>query len=627
MKANEVRQKYLKFMEARGYNIVPAVNLIPENDPTTLFTGSGMQPMVPYLLGETHPIGELLTDSQPCLRSQDIDEIGDNRHTTFFEMLGDWSLNGFSKKQHIEWLFEFLTEELGLDPTKLYVTCFIGDEKNNIPRDNETAEAWQKVFEKHGIEAKTAEIGSAEHGDERGIKPGERIFFYDDKENWWSRNGGIATTPIGDPCGPDNEVFYDFGESAHDASFGKAHPASDSGRFMEICNKVWMQYKRLEDGGFEPLAQGKVDFGGGLSRLAAASLDTPDIFKTDLYSPIIAQIEELSAKEYDSNKASMRVIADHLTGAVWLTSQGLIPSNKEQGYVLRRMVRRAILKALNLGMEENFIEQIIQTIIEIYAESYPDLPKNREQIITILQKEETAFRRTLSRGLREMEKLKNEGLTGKELFKLQDTYGFPLELAVEEAYRQDIKLSKNWREEFSQELAEQRQRSQTATRGKFKGGLEDHSEMSTKYHTATHLLLAALQKQVDPKIVQKGSNITADRLRLDFNFDQKLSAEEIAKVEAQVNEWIQAGLNVSHDEYDKDFAKNTLKAQGQFWERYPDRVTVYMIGEESAPASVEICGGPHVKNTKELMANGAKFKIKKEQASSAGVRRIKAVLE
>lgn len=638
MTANEVRQKYFEFMIEKGYKLVNPVNLIIRDDPTTLFTGSGMQPMVPYLLGQKHSEGELLTNSQPCLRTQDIEEVGDNRHTTFFEMLGDWSLDGFSKEKQIRWLFEFLTNILKLNPEKLYVTCFIGDRENDIPRDNDTALAWQKVFNENRIEAKMAEIGSAKQGDKRGIKSGERIFFYDDKENWWSRNGGISTTPKGDPCGPDNEVFYDFGEENVEDDYNKSHPASDNGRFMEICNKVWMQYRREENGNFSSLPKGKVDFGGGLSRLLAASNNSPDIFLTDLYQPIIREIEKLSSLKYSDNKTSMRIIADHLTGAAWLSSQGLTPSNKEQGYVLRRLVRRAIMKALDLGIDDG-LSKIIPIVIEIYSKSYPDLPKKSGEIITILTREETIFRKTLHKGLREFdrivgqknyEKVDDEQLiktdhiiNGNELFKLRDTYGFPLELSLEEAQRREIKLSKDWRKEFDNAFENQRQMSQTASKGEFKGGLTGETELHKKYHTAAHLLGAALREVLKTSASQKGSNINDQRLRLDFAHPQKLTSEQLLKIEELVNQKIKENLPVTSKEYETNYAFDELKAIGEFRDKYGDKVAVYTIGDEEKPFSVDICGGPHVKYTGEL----GHFKIIKEESSSAGVRRLKAILE
>lgn len=624
MNANEVRQKYLDFMKQHGHvEIQPAPSVL-ENDPTTLFTGSGMQPLLPYLLGQPHKDGVRLTDSQPCVRLQDIDDVGDPRHTTVFEMLGNWSLGDYFKEEQIRNFFTFLTQEVGLDPSKLYVTCFIGNEEYGIPRDDEAAKIWQTVFREAGIDAEIAEIGSAKVGDERGIKGNERIFFYDDKENWWSRAGGIKETPIGDPCGPDSEVFYDFGEDKQDVEkYGKSHPASDGARFMEIGNQVFMQYRRNEDGSFSELEKKNVDFGAGLERITAASLDSYDVFQISSLKPILDRLEELSGKSYESNTADMRVIADHLRGAYILAAQGLKPSNKQQGYALRRLIRRAILKALNLGIEQDFLAGILPIIAENYKDLSSSILTHREEVLDTLQKEEQAFRHTIRRGLKELGKLKAQGLTGKELFMLQDTYGFPLELSVEEAYREDIQLSENWRAEFDAALAEQRNRSKTASKGMFKGGLEDHGEQTTKYHTATHLLLAALQKHIDANIGQQGSNITAERVRFDFNLDHKMTPEEIAKVEAQVNEWIEADLPVVHDEYDKAYARDTLKAHGQFWDKYPEKLTVYTIGDPDAPVSREVCGGPHVEHTGVL----GHFKIKKEESSSAGVRRIKAILE
>ncbi len=628
MNASEIRQKFLDFQTKRGHKVIMPAPLVLENDPTTLFTGSGMQPLLPYLLGQPHPEGKRLSDSQPSMRLQDIEDVGDPRHTTVFEMLGNWSLGDYFKEEQIRGFFEFLTKIVGLDPEKIYVTCFIGNEKYGIPKDTEAASIWQEVFKEAGIDAKIAEIGSAAEGDIRGVKPGEHIFFYDDHENWWSRGGGIDTTPIGDPCGPDSEVFYDFGEDKQDEKkYGKAHPASDGARFMEIGNQVFMQYKRNEDGSFSELKNKNVDFGGGLERIAAASIDSFDVFKISLLKPIIDKIEEISGKSYDNNTDEMRIIADHLRGAYLLSAQGLKPSNKQQGYALRRLIRRAILKALDLGIAQDFIMEIIPII----AENYKDLPDSilttREDAINTLEKEERAFRQTLNKGLKEMQKMVSQDadgiLDGNDLFKLQDTYGFPFEVSVEEAFRQNIRLSDNYREEFDEALAEQRERSKTASKGMFKGGLEDHGEMSTKYHTATHLTLAALRKIVDQDIHQKGSNITPERMRLDFNLDRKLTPEEKQAVEDQVNEWIKADFPVTYDTFEKEYARDVLKAEGMFWEKYEDKVKVYTIGDFDNPISREICGGPHVERTGEL----GKYKIKKEESSASGTRRIKAILE
>lgn len=627
MNANEIRKKFLDFQVKHGHKVIPPAPLVLENDPTTLFTGSGMQPLLPYLLGQPHPEGVRLADSQPSMRLQDIEDVGDPRHTTVFEMLGNWSLGDYFKEEQITNYFEFLTKEIGLDPKKIFVTCFIGNEKYGIPKDTEAAEIWQRVFKEAGIDAKIAEIGSAEEGDKRGIKPGERIFFYNDKENWWSRGGGIETTPLGDPCGPDSEVFYDFGEDKQDVEkYGKSHPASDGARFMEIGNQVFMQYKRNEDGTFSELEKKNVDFGGGLERLAAAAIGSFDVFKISLMAPIIEKLEEMSHKKYDTNTDEMRIIADHLRGAYLLAAQGLVPSNKAQGYALRRLVRRAILRALDLGIGQEFLAEIIPIIAENYEELSDDILPNRAKVLDILTVEEAAFRKTINKGVRELQKLAKESriLTGADLFRLQDTYGFPLELSVEEVYKMGLELSKQYQDEFEAALNEQRERSKTASKGMFKGGLSDTSDQTVKYHTACHLLLAALQKEIGPEISQRGSNLTPERLRFDFNVDHKLTPEELKRLEDLVNQWIEADLPVVYNEYDKDYAFDEMHANGSFRDRYPDRVTVYTIGiEDDEPVSVEICGGPHVTRTGEL----GRFKIQKEESSSAGVRRIKAILE
>ena len=658
MNAQEIRKAYLEFCQKNGHRVIKRASLILKDDPTTLFTGSGMQPLLPYLLGKKHPDGVRLTDSQTCLRAQDIDDVGDNRHTTFFEMLGNWSLGDYFKEQQIRQFFEFLTDVVGLDPSKIYVSCFIGNKKYNIPRDDESAKIWQKVFAEKGIDAKIVELDTAENGDKLGLQGG-RIFFYNDKENWWSRGGGLDTTPIGDPCGPDSEVFYDFGEENHDASFGEAHPASDSGRFMEIGNQVFMQYRRLEDGSFEPLEHKNVDFGGGLERIAAAKIDSPDVFQISLMKPIIDKIEEISGKKYDENTASMRVIADHLRSAAFLAVDGCTPSNKEQGYVMRKFIRRAMAKAFDLGIEDNFVEQIIPVIVDIYAPDYQEVAEKGDEIVAVMVKEEKAFRRTLQKGLRELEKIVDnynriigpdefregengvliidpeydpykEAIQGRQLFYLYDTHGFPVELSLEEIKRrtkhkidEDVLL-----EEFSEEMRKQRERSQTSSKGKFKGGLEGQTLEHRKLHTATHLMNAALHNMFEGQIAQKGSNINTDRLRFDFTFDRKLTDEEKKQIEDTVNEQISKGLEVSWAEYPTDYALNELKAIGVFGDKYGETVKVYtMKAEGEKPFSVEICGGPHVDNTRELAEGGKKFKIVKEQSSSAGVRRIKAILQ
>jgi alanyl-tRNA synthetase len=625
MNAQQIRNEYLNFFAEKQHAVIERAPLVLHNDPTTLFTGSGMQPLLPYLLGEPHPKGVRLTDSQTCLRAQDIEDVGDNRHTTFFEMLGNWSMGDYFKEQQIRWFFEFLTDVVGLDPQKIYVTAFIGDEAHGIPRDDEAAQIWQKVFAEKGIEAGIVEIGSQEDGDKRGIKSGERIFFYDDSENWWSRGGGLDKTPIGDPCGPDSEVFYDFGEQNHDASYGKAHPASDSGRFMEIGNQVFMQYKRLEDGSFEPLEKRNVDFGGGLERIAAAQIDSSDVFRISLLWPIVEKLESLSGKKYESNTASMRVIADHLRAAAFLAVDGVAPGNKEQGYVMRRLLRRAIRFAFDLGLEQNFFEDIVPIIADLYTADYPEVAEKREDIIATLAKEEKVFRQTLRKGLKQLEKFAVDGLTGAELFTLYDTYGFPVELSTEEVFKQDIQLSENWRQEFDEKMAEQRSRSQTAAKGTFKGGLGGSTMAHRKLHTANHLMYAAMKKVIGEYVTQHGSNITEERLRFDFNNDGKVPREQLDEVERLVNEWISWDLPISFKEYPTDEAFK-MGAIGAFGDRYGDVVKVYQMGEGDRRVSFEICGGPHADRTGQLSEGGNTFKITKEEASSAGIRRVKAIL-
>lgn len=625
MNAQQIRNEYLRFFSERGHAVIARAPLILKDDPTTLFTGSGMQPLLPYLLGQKHPSGIRLVDSQTCLRAQDIEDVGDNRHTTFFEMLGNWSLGDYFKEQQIRWFFEFLTQKAGVDPEHIYVTCFIGDESRGIPRDTEAAEIWQKIFQENGITAEIAEIGSAENGDKRGIKPGERIFYYDDGENWWSRGGGLDKTPIGDPCGPDSEVFYDFGPEHHAEGFGLAHPASDSGQFMEIGNQVFMQYRRLQDGSFEPLEKKNVDFGGGLERIAAAANQNPDVYRISLLWPIIEKLQELSGKKYESHTESMRVIADHLRGASFLAVDGAVPANKEQGYVMRRLLRRAIRYAFDLGIEQNFLEQIVPVIADLYASDYPEVASSRETIIAVLAKEEKVFRQTLRKGLAQLEKFSANGLTGIELFTLYDTYGFPVELSTEEAYKREIKVSDDWRQEFDDKMAEQRARSQTAAKGTFKGGLGGQTLQHKKYHTATHLMYAALKKVVGEHVTQHGSNITEDRLRFDFNNDEKVTREQLDAVEKLVNEWISWDLPVTFQEYSTEKAFE-MGAIGAFGDKYGDTVKVYKMGDEPKRVSFEICGGPHVEHTGILAEGGKVFKITKEESSSAGIRRVKAIL-
>jgi alanyl-tRNA synthetase len=632
MTAQEIRKAYLEFFTERGHKIIPRALLVPLNDPSTLFTGSGMQPLIPYLLGEPHQDGIRLVDSQTCLRAQDIEEVGDNRHTTFFEMLGNWSLGDYFKQEQISWLFEFLTDVVGLDPSRLYVTCYIGNAAFKIPKDTDAANIWKDQFEKKGITPEAVDIGSEQDGYDNGMRGG-RVFFYEGKKNWWSRAGDEASTPIGDPCGPDSEVFYDFG-TPHDEKWGKqCHPNCDCGRFVEIANSVFMAYQRTDDG-FEPLAKPNVDFGGGLERIAVAAINNPDVFKISLLRPIVDKLEEISGKTYDSHTESMRVIADHLRAATFLAVDGIVPSNKEQGYVMRRLMRRAIRFAFELGVEQNFMESVVPVITDLYKADFPEVAQRSEQILAVLSKEEKAFRQTLRKGLREFDALLAAKKTtdtlvlGTELFKLYDTYGFPVELSVEEAFTREIKLEDDWRGKFDREMTEQRERSRTATKGEFKGGLGGQTEQHKKYHTATHLMYQSLRTVLGDHVVQHGSNITEERLRFDFSHPEKVTPEQLKQVEDMVNEQIGKDLKVSWQEYPTKVAREEMGALGQFGDRYGDNVKVYKMIAENAdkPFSFEICGGPHVEHTAQLADDNKRFKIIKEESSSAGIRRIKAVL-
>lgn len=625
MNAQDIRNSYLAFFKERGHAVVSRAPLVLKDDPSTLFTGSGMQPMIPYLLGQPHPDGVRITDSQTCLRAQDIDDVGDNRHTTFFEMLGNWSMGDYFKEQQIEWMFEWLSDVVKLDMNRVYVTAFIGAPEYGIEKDTDAAAVWKRLFEARGIQALDAEIGSEEDGYARGIKDGERIFYYDGSKNWWSRNGKPETTPIGDPCGPDSEMFYDFG-TPHDPSFGEfCHPNCDCGRFMEIGNNVFMAYRKVADGVFEPLEKPNIDHGSGLERIASAAIDSPDVFRISLMWPIIEKLQALSGKAYESNTTSMRVIADHLRAATFLAVDGCVPANKEQGYVMRRLLRRAIRFAFDLGIEQNFFEEIVPVIADLYASDYPEVAAQRDAVIAVLVKEEKVFRQTLRKGLQQLSKFAANGVTGEELFTLYDTYGFPVELSTEEAFKQDIALSENWRAEFDAKMEEQRTRSRTATKGEFKGGLGGQDLIHKKYHTATHLLQSALRQIFGEELRQHGSNITEERLRFDFNLDRKMTAEEIAEAEKLVNGWIADDLPVTFTMYPTQQALD-MGAIGPFGERYGDEVKVYQMGEGDHIASLEICGGPHVDHTGQLAEGGKIFAITKEEASSAGIRRIKAVL-
>ncbi len=681
MKASEIRKKYLEFMKERGHKIVSSASLLPENDPTTLFTGSGMQPMVPYLLGEKYPGGEVrIANSQKCFRSGDIEEVGDNRHTTFFEMLGNWSLGnpvkpdghgaGYFKKEQIEWLFGFLTKELKLDPKRIYVSVYRGNEKLGLPKEKEAVKVWQEQFASIGIDAGTVDLIELkkEGMDLKGVclvdgateKPpkvsrdletlipftqGVRIFYYPDSENWWSRAGAPNKMPVGEPGGPDSEVFWDFGpeHKMHENSQWKdqpCHPACDCGRFIEIGNSVFMQYKKTEDG-FEELEQKNIDFGGGLERLTAAVLDTPDVFLTDLFELPMKKLEEISGKKYTDDeevKKSFRVILDHLKGATFLINDGAEPSNKDQGYFTRRLIRRAVRFGHQLGIEKNFTKEIAKTIVETYGDYYTDLADNAERIYRVIDDEENKFRKTLVRGLKEMSVIfdttvhmvsspsdSSRIVTGIHAFDLYQSYGFPIEMFIEELDKTGIEYKKEELEqEFNEELQRHKDLSRTASAGKFKGGLAGDDKMTTQLHTVTHLMLAGLRKVLGDQVSQKGANITPERIRFDFSFDRAMTDEEKQAVEKFVNDALQSEAKINLTEMPKQQAIDE-GVTGAFWEKYPEQVKVYTItAPDGTIYSRELCGGPHIQNLSEIKGT---FKIQKEKSSGAGVRRIKAVVK
>lgn len=634
MNAQQIRAAYLDFFKAQGHTVIPRALLVPQNDPTTLFTGSGMQPLVPYLLGEEHPKGTRLVDSQTCLRAQDIIEVGDNRHTTFFEMLGNWSLGDYFKAKQIPWFWEFLTKQIKLDPQRIFVTCFIGDDAAGVPRDTESAELWTKLFQEAGVDVKAVDIDTEENGARVGTQDG-RIFFYGNKKNWWSRAGTPAEMPTGEPGGPTTEMFYLFPEVAHNPEYGeRCHVNCDCGRYIELGNSVFMSYVKT-DNGVEPLPKQNVDYGGGLERIAAAALDSPDVYKISLLWPIVQELEVLSGKKYDSHTNDMRVITDHLRGATFLAVDGIVPSNKEQGYVMRRLVRRAIMKSFNLGIEQNFLEHIIPVITAMYEQDFPEVAAKRDTVIAVLIKEEKVFRQTLRKGLAELNKYVTRNQVAHEevvvpgdfVFTLYDTYGYPLELSEEViAMHEAARLADDWKSVFEAKMTEQRSRSQGAAKGTFKGGLGGQTLQHKKYHTATHLMYQALRQVLGSHVIQRGSNITEERLRFDFSHDEKVTPEQLQQVEAIVNEQIAKDLPVFWKEYPTKQALE-MGALGAFGDRYGDTVKIYQMGEGDDRFSFEICGGPHVDHTGQLAEDGKRFKIKKEEASSAGIRRIKAVLQ
>ena len=580
MKAIEIRNKYLDFFKKHGHVVIPSAPLIPENDPSVLFTTAGMQPLVPYLLGEKHPEGTRLTDYQKCVRTNDIDEVGDNRHLTYFEMLGNWSLGDYFKEESIKMSFEFLTKELGIPVEKLSVTCFAGDE--DCPRDEVAANAWKKA----------------------GI-PEDHIYYYGKDDNWW-----IAGEE--GPCGPDTEMFYDTGKPACSPD---CQPSCDCGKYVEIWNNVFMEYFK-DKNGYRKLEQKNVDTGLGLERMTMLLQGKETPFDTELFAPVMKKLEELQKID---NIESRRIIAEHLRSSMMIIADGGRPSNLDRGYVLRRLIRRMIRHMNKLQINLDELKTLIEINVENLGEMYEELVKNEKTIKSVIIEEKDKFVKTLEKGEREFEKeiaklSDTKMIPGNIVFRLYDTYGFPpevtKELAMENEYEIDIK-------EFNELFKKHQEKSRAGSEQKFKGGLAETTEETIAYHTATHLLNAAIKKVVGKDAHQRGSNITVDRMRFDFNCDHKLSDEEKKQIEDLVNTWIEEGLPVTKQEMNKEDAIKS-GAECMFIEKYPDIVTVYTIGD----VSKELCGGPHVTNTKEL----GRFKIKKEESSSSGVRRIKAVL-
>ena len=584
MKAIEIRNKYLNFFKKHGHAVIPSAPLIPENDPSVLFTTAGMQPLVPYLLGEKHPAGTRLTDYQKCVRTNDIEEVGDNRHLTYFEMLGNWSLGDYFKEESIQMSYDFLTQELQIPAEKISVTCFAGDE--DCPRDEVTAKCWEKV----------------------GI-PKERIYYFGKDDNWW-----IAGEE--GPCGPDTEMFYDTGKPKCSP---ECNPSCGCGKYVEIWNNVFMEYFKSKDGKYTKLSQHNVDTGLGLERMTMLLQGKETPFETELFAPIMDKLEELQKVD---NIASRRIVAEHLRSSMMIICDGGRPSNIDRGYILRRLIRRMIRHMNKLQISLDELSTLIDINVENLKEMYPALEENKETIKNVILEEKNKFVKTLEKGekefSKEIENVKKQGKTiidGKMVFRLYDTYGFPPEVTEELASENGMKIDK---EEFKKLFKEHQEKSRAGAEQKFKGGLASTGEMETKYHTATHLLNAALKQVLGAHVHQRGSNITDERMRFDFSHPAKMTDEEKQKTEELVNKWISEAIPVEHFEMKKDEAIRQ-GAEAMFIEKYGDIVSVYKIGD----ISIELCGGPHVQNTSEL----GHFKIKKEEASSSGVRRIKAILE
>ena len=597
-----IRSKFIQFYEKRGHIRIPSSSLLPENDASTLFTSYGMQPLLPYFLGTPHPQGQRICDSQCCFRAVDIEEVGDNRHTTFFEMLGNWSFGDYFKREQIEQVFTLFTDVMGLDPARLYVTVFAGDQTLGLSRDDEAIATWQQVFATKGIEAKI----------------GERIFTYGPEKNWWSRSGRPEQMPAGEPGGSDSEVFYDFGPQLqlHEHSPYRdqpCHPNCDCGRFIEIGNSVFMQFQKTHEGKFVDLPAKNVDYGGGLERLAMARAQTPDIFQTEVFAPVIKVLEQKSQQKYsqlkEADKRAWRIIADHTRSSIFLMSEGLVPSNKEQGYVLRRLLRRSLVQLRRLDLDFALLVELVAPVVAQYESEYPRLRTQEATIVAGIKRESQKFAATLRQGLREINKLTQ--ITGEKAFFLYESYGFPFELTREIAAERGIEVDE---QAFLAAKKHHQELSKTQSAGKFRGGLADHEVQTVRFHTASHLLLAALRKLIDPTITQNGSNITGERARFDFTLARALTSEEIAALQKQVNDWITADLPVTRKEMPKADAL-ALVGGSVFADRYPDQVSVYQIGQDT---SCEICVGPHVTHTGEI----GPIKITKQQSAGSGVRRL-----
>ncbi len=667
---SEIRKMFLDFMKSKNHAEVTNASLVPVNDPTVLFTTAGMHPLVPYLLGQPHALGKRLTNVQRCVRTNDIEEVGDTTHLTFFEMLGYWSLGDYFKKEALSMSFEFYTSKdlIGFDPRRIFVTVFEGDE--NASEDQESIQVWQEIFTKAGIKA---EVWNKKNFSQKNL----RIFPLNKKENWWGPAGETG------PCGPDSEMFYWRGDGQPD--FNKYVPWDDSGMFIEVGNDVFMEFNKTTSGAFEQLTSKNVDFGGGLERIAAIYNFKDEngvfsmqysVYDTDIFKKIISKIEQISGQQYSPTESlidqtsAFRIIAEHSRSATFILADGIRPANKDQGYILRRLIRRMVRYGKKLGIENNFTKDLALCVIDAMADYYVHLTTNQSFILDEIEKEEIKFRDKLKSGLNELEKL--SVIDGSLAFFIYETYGFPVEMILEELHsntnkyklivndsdtsikfiNNDIPKSKRtkliesdnskvWRKvsdydleeinksfisEFNKEFEKHKNNSRSGAEQRFKGGLADASTETTKLHTTHHLLLAALQKLISSDIKQKGSNITAERLRMDYNFDRKLNEQEIQQVEDKEKQKIREGVKVQRIELPKEKAEN-IGAQMEFGQKYPNVVSVYFIGENLENAfSKEFCGGPHVKNTKEIGATGKKFEIYEQESVGAGLKRIKGRL-